>query len=47
MLHLLMSFPLWLHAGGFRAEHDEEFEDREGNIYDRKTYELMKAQGLL
>ena len=30
-----------------RAELVEEFEDAEGNVYDRKTYELLAKQGLL
>jgi splicing factor 3A subunit 3 len=33
--------------GGFKAEMDEEFEDRLGNVYSRKTYEDMKRQGLI
>lgn len=32
--------------GGFRAE-DEELEDAEGNSYDRRTYELLKRQGVI
>ena len=33
--------------GGFRAELDEEFEDAAGNVYNRKTYEDLKRQGLI
>lgn len=29
------------------AERTEEFEDAEGNVYDKKTYEDLKRQGLL
>ena len=28
-------------------EAEEEFEDREGNVYNKKTYEDLKRQGLL
>ena len=31
----------------FRADIDEEFEDNEGNVLNRKTYLDMKKQGLL
>lgn len=31
----------------FRPEIDEEFEDQEGNVYNRKTYEDLLRQGLL
>jgi len=34
-------------VGGFKAEVEEEFEDEAGNVYNRKTYELLKRQGLL
>ncbi|KAK9838337.1 hypothetical protein WJX81_005551 [Elliptochloris bilobata] len=34
-------------VGGFKAEVEEEFEDDSGNVYNRKTYELLKRQGLL
>ena len=38
----------WLAAaGGFRGEADEEFEDAEGNVYSKKTYEDLKRQGLI
>ncbi|KAJ3375134.1 Splicing factor 3A subunit 3 [Allomyces arbusculus] len=33
--------------GGFRPEADEEFEDSEGNVLTRKTYEDLMRQGLL
>jgi len=28
-------------------ELDEEFEDDEGNVYDKRTYALLKTQGLI
>lgn len=31
----------------FVAENDEEFEDSQGNVVNRKTYEDLKRQGLL
>lgn len=31
----------------YQAERTEEFEDSEGNVYDKKTYEDLKRQGLL
>jgi splicing factor 3A subunit 3 len=31
----------------FRVEADEEFEDNEGNVLSRKTYEDLLRQGLL
>eukprot|EP00049_Salpingoeca_infusionum_P018953 m.359489 g.359489 ORF g.359489 m.359489 type:complete len:532 (+) comp18590_c0_seq1:196-1791(+) len=31
----------------FRAEHEEEFEDSMGNVFNKKTYEDLKRQGLL
>jgi len=30
----------------FKNDQDEEFEDREGNVFSRKTYEDLKRQGL-
>ncbi len=33
--------------GGFKADVEEEFEDKEGNVYDRRTYEDLKRQGIL
>jgi splicing factor 3A subunit 3 len=29
------------------AERAEEFEDADGNVYDKKTYEDLKRQGLI
>lgn len=34
-------------VGGFKAEAEEEFEDAEGNVYNRRTYEDLKRQGLI
>jgi splicing factor 3A subunit 3 len=31
----------------FRLEEDEEFEDHEGNVFNKKTFEDLKRQGLL
>lgn len=31
----------------FRAEDEEEYEDADGNVFNRKTYEDLKRQGLL
>ena len=33
--------------GGFKKEVEEEFEDDQGNVYIRKTYEDLKRQGLI
>jgi len=33
--------------GGWRPELDEEFEDADGNVYSRKTYDDLKRQGLI
>ena len=33
--------------GGFKPEAEEEFEDGDGNVYNRKTYEDLKRQGLI
>ncbi|KAK9814485.1 hypothetical protein WJX72_006646 [[Myrmecia] bisecta] len=33
--------------GGFRAEMEEEYEDGQGNVYNKKTYEDLKRQGLI
>eukprot|EP00771_Trimastix_marina_P000019 gnl/Trimastix_PCT/1014.p2 GENE.gnl/Trimastix_PCT/1014~~gnl/Trimastix_PCT/1014.p2 ORF type:complete len:376 (+),score=184.69 gnl/Trimastix_PCT/1014:2624-3751(+) len=30
----------------FLPDEDEEFEDRDGNVYSRKTYDFLKKQGL-
>ena len=34
-------------VGGFKAEAEEEFEDAEGNVYNRRTYEDLKRQGII
>lgn len=34
-------------AGGFKAEVDEEFEDADGNVYNKRTYEDLRRQGLI
>jgi len=31
----------------WKPEHEEEYEDREGNVFNKKTYEDLKRQGLL
>ncbi len=33
--------------GGFKAETEEEFEDAQGNVYNKRTYLDLKKQGLL
>lgn len=33
--------------GGFKAETEEEFEDNDGNVYNKKTYEDLRRQGLI
>ena len=33
--------------GGFKPDVEEEYEDASGNVYNKKTYEDMKRQGLL
>lgn len=33
-------------VGGFQQD-DEEFEDSSGNVYNKKTYEDLKRQGLI
>jgi splicing factor 3A subunit 3 len=35
------------HTGGFNPETDEELEDAQGNVYNKKTYEDLRRQGLL
>ena len=32
---------------GHKIEVDEEYEDAEGNVYNRKTYEDLRRQGLI
>ena len=34
-------------AGGFKADDDEEYEDAEGNVFNRKVYSDLQRQGLL
>jgi splicing factor 3A subunit 3 len=31
----------------WRPDEDEEYEDDEGNVYNRKTFEDLKRQGLI
>ena len=31
----------------FKPEVEEEYEDREGNVYDKRTYNDLKKQGLI
>jgi len=31
----------------WRPEIEEEFEDAEGNVYNRKTYEELQRQGII
>jgi hypothetical protein len=33
--------------GGFKAEVEEEFEDAQGNVYNKRTYLDLKKQGLI
>jgi len=33
--------------GGYVQEMEEEFEDRAGNVYNKKTYEDLRRQGLI
>lgn len=34
-------------SGLFKADQDEEYEDAVGNVFNRKTYEDLRRQGLL
>ena len=34
-------FKLW------KPENEEEYEDSEGNVYNKKTFELLKKQGII
>lgn len=34
-------------TGGFNPEMDEELEDEQGNVYNKKTYEDLRRQGLI
>jgi splicing factor 3A subunit 3 len=36
-----------LQGGGFNPETDEELEDAEGNVFNKKTYEDLRRQGLI
>jgi len=36
-----------IHSEQFTTDADEEFEDTEGNILNRRTYEDLARQGLL
>ena len=33
--------------GGFNAPTEEEYEDEEGNVYNKKTYEDLRRQGII
>jgi splicing factor 3A subunit 3 len=34
-------------TGGFNPETDEELEDQFGNVYNKKTYEDLRRQGII
>lgn len=34
-------------TAAFRPEHEEEYEDSAGNVFNRKTFEDLKRQGIL
>eukprot|EP01025_Chloroclados_australasicus_P039659 TRINITY_DN4116_c0_g1_i2.p1 TRINITY_DN4116_c0_g1~~TRINITY_DN4116_c0_g1_i2.p1 ORF type:complete len:247 (+),score=46.19 TRINITY_DN4116_c0_g1_i2:73-813(+) len=34
-------------TGHWKADVDEEYEDRDGNVYNKKTYEDLRRQGLI
>jgi len=34
-------------VGGFKAEQDEEYEDEQGNVYNKRTFEDLKRQGII
>ena len=34
-------------GGGFRGEEDEEYEDAEGNVFNKKTFLDLQRQGLI
>ena len=40
---------LWqkLRRDAVRSELEEEYEDQEGNVYNKKTYDDLKRQGLI
>jgi len=31
----------------FKVEEEEEFEDHDGNVYNKKTYDDLRRQGLI
>jgi splicing factor 3A subunit 3 len=33
--------------GGFVRDTEEEYEDAQGNVYNKKTYEDLKRQGII
>jgi hypothetical protein len=39
--------PFAAQTGGFNPETDEELEDAQGNVYNKKTYEDLRRQGLI
>eukprot|EP00808_Paulinella_micropora_P013415 g18531.t1 len=36
-----------LASSGFKPEEEEEFEDKDGNVFNKKTYEDLRRQGLI
>lgn len=46
-LHLYSKIQASIHSVQFTTDADEEFEDTEGNILNRRTYEDLARQGLL
>ena len=34
-------------TSGWKPEDEEEFEDDEGNVFNKKTYEDLKRQGII
>eukprot|EP00457_Paulinella_chromatophora_P003503 gb/GEZN01003511.1/.p1 GENE.gb/GEZN01003511.1/~~gb/GEZN01003511.1/.p1 ORF type:complete len:504 (+),score=104.85 gb/GEZN01003511.1/:184-1695(+) len=36
-----------LSSSGFKPEEEEEFEDKDGNVFNKKTYEDLRRQGLI
>jgi splicing factor 3A subunit 3 len=34
-------------GAGFKAEEEEEMEDAEGNVFNKRTYEELRRQGLV
>ena len=45
--HIVCGWRQEREVGGFKAEAEEEFEDAEGNVYNKRTYEDLKRQGLI